>query len=115
MDNLLVDLAIIKNVFNYDILNKVMGVELSGNFCTVSDMTGELVSDRFKDGTQNYLQQLHRRHCGYKSRRTASSTGDSRHCFFRSIKNFTTIEDRHSQVLRSETQQSVSFFLPLCV
>ncbi len=50
----LLDLGLsVKSVFNYDILNKVIGVELSSNFGPpVSDMTGELVSDRFRaDGT----------------------------------------------------------------
>jgi len=50
----LLDLGLsVKSVFNYDILNKVIGVELSSNFGPpVSDMTGELVSNRFQaDGT----------------------------------------------------------------
>ena len=50
----LLDLGLsVKSVFNYDIINKVIGVELSSNFGPpVSDMTGELVSDRFEaDGT----------------------------------------------------------------
>ena len=43
----------VKSVFNYDIINKVIGVELSSNFGPpVSDGAGELVSDRFEaDGT----------------------------------------------------------------
>ena len=41
----LLDLGLsVKSVFNFDILNKIIGVELSSNFGPpVSDMTGELV------------------------------------------------------------------------
>ena len=50
----LLDLGLaVKSVFDYDVANKIIGVELTSNFgAPVSLMTGEVVSDRFQaDGT----------------------------------------------------------------
>ena len=98
----LLDLGLsVKSVFNYDIINKVIGVELSSNFGPpVSDMTGELVSDRFEaDGTpkttyNNYTVVAVGTKAGGPQVPTGASDLDTLFLSVAPDKSFTTIQDK---------------------
>ena len=115
----LLDLGLsVKSVFNYDIINKVIGVELSSNFGPpVSDMTGELVSNRFQaDGTPkttygNYTVVAVGTKAGGPQVPTGASDLDTLFLFqFPNHKASRPLKTSHFQAQLLTIQRWVSFF-----